>query len=215
MTRVKICCIGSLGEAQAAARAGADAIGLVAAMPSGPGPIPEPLIADIIAATPPTVMTVLLSAETNSASLLDQVKRMQPKAIQLVDPAAAAAVPDLRAAAPTLRIIEVLHVTGPESLVDAERSQADMLLLDSGAPDAAVPELGGTGRVHDWSVSAEIVRRADRPVWLAGGLTPDNVTDALRTVRPYGVDICSGLRPAGALDGQKLASFMQAVRGRR
>ena len=85
-------------------------------------------------------------------------------------------------------------------------------LLDSGRPQAAVPELGGTGRVHDWGVSAAIVEATARPVFLAGGLSPDNVADAIRQVRPFGVDICSGVRTDGALDAEKLTAFVASVR---
>ena len=90
---------------------------------------------------------------------------------------------------------------------------ADALLLDSGRPGARVPELGGTGRVHDWSLSASIVQASSVPVFLAGGLTPDNVGQALAQVRPFGLDLCSGVRTAGALDDAKLGRLMDEVRG--
>jgi phosphoribosylanthranilate isomerase len=87
----------------------------------------------------------------------------------------------------------------------------DAILLDSGRPTARVPELGGTGRVHDWEVSRRVVGAVDRPVWLAGGLNPDNVADAIATVRPFGVDVCSGVRTDGGLDPVKLEAFVRAV----
>jgi phosphoribosylanthranilate isomerase len=78
-------------------------------------------------------------------------------------------------------------------------------------PDAPVRVLGGTGRVHDWSISRRIVEASPVPVFLAGGLTPSNVAEAIRTVRPFGVDLCTGLRTEGRLDGAKLDAFMRAV----
>ena len=118
--RVKICCISSIGEARLAVRLGASALGLVAEMPSGPGVIPEALIARIAATVPPPVATFLLTSR---------------------------------------RIVEVSPV----------------------------------------------------PVFLAGGLTPTNVGEAIRSVRPFGVDLCTGVRTAGALDENKLLQFMKAV----
>ena len=108
---------------------------------------------------------------------------------------------------------QVIHVGGEASIIEAiaESADADALLLDSGNQALSVKELGGTGRTHDWSISAEIVRRVDKPVWLAGGLRPDNVAEAIRAVRPFGVDLCSGVRTDGALDAGKLQAFMQAV----
>ena len=87
----------------------------------------------------------------------------------------------------------------------------DALLLDSGRPALSVKELGGTGRVHDWAISAELVRSVSVPVFLAGGLNASNVADSIRQVRPFGVDVCSGLRTDGKLDETKLAAFVEAV----
>ncbi|MFX5705237.1 hypothetical protein ABTE52_19850, partial [Acinetobacter baumannii] len=74
-----------------------------------------------------------------------------------------------------------------------------------------VAELGGTGRAHDWAVSAAFVRATEKPVFLAGGLTAANVAEAIGQVRPYGVDLCSGVRTGGQLDPQKLFAFVTAV----
>jgi phosphoribosylanthranilate isomerase len=71
--------------------------------------------------------------------------------------------------------------------------------------------LGGTGRTHDWSVSEQICRKAHTPVFLAGGLNPDNVQDAIKKVRPFAVDVCSGVRTNAQLDGGKLLRFIQNV----
>lgn len=214
MTRIKICCIQSVAEAECAARAGADAIGLVAAMPSGPGPIADEAIATITDAMRGRIMTVLLSAETWAEALIEHVARTQPAAVQLVDRVEADAIPALRAACPGLTVIQVIHVGGEKALDEAAEAaeRADMLLLDSGSPDAELRTLGGTGRRHDWRLSRRIVEAAAVPVWLAGGLSPANAASAVREVAPWGLDICSGLRPHGRLDPRLLHAFMRAVR---
>lgn len=212
MVHVKICCIRSVAEAEMALAAGASALGLVAAMPSGPGPIPDARIAEVTAAMRGRVMTVLLTAETEPGAVSGHVARCGTAAVQLVDRVPEATVARLRADHPGLIVIRVVHVGGPEAEAEALAAAcgADMLLLDSGVPAAGVP--GGTGRVHDWAVSARIVAQSPVPVWLAGGLGPGNAAEAAARVRPHGLDICSGLRPHGNLDAGLLAAFMAAVR---
>lgn len=213
-TRIKICCIASIDEAQLAIAAGADALGLVAAMPSGPGPIPDARIAQIAAWTPPPVATFLLTAETTAQRIAEHVRATQPSTVQIVGHVGPGEVAQLARLLPHVRRVQVIHVEGPEALalIPAYAPHVHAFLLDSGRPGAAVPELGGTGRTHDWSVSARFVRASPRPVFLAGGLDDTNVADALRQVRPYGIDLCSRVRRDGKLDVMKLALLMAAVR---
>ena len=219
--RVKICCVQSRGEAELAARLGADAIGLVGPMPSGMGVIPLERIAEIARAAPPDLATFLLTSETSVAGILSQQRRVGASVLQLVDRPRAGTHAELRAALPGVRLVQVVHVTGPESLAEAREHVAegvDALLLDSGNPQAAVKELGGTGRVHDWELSRQIrdeSAAAGVPVFLAGGLGPDNVAAAVAAVQPYGVDVCSRLRDnqAGALSEEITARFIAAARG--
>ena len=133
-----------------------------------------------------------------------------PASGSTVDPAEIAKLAVLE---PQVRRVQVIHVEGEDALdlIPAYGPHVHAFLLDSGRPDAAVPEFGGTGRVHDWTISAAFVRASDRPVFLAGGLNPQNVGEAIRRVRPYGVDLCSGVRSNGELDQGKLAAFMHAV----
>lgn len=212
MTHVKICCIQSLAEAEMAQKAGATALGLVAAMPSGPGPIPDARIAEIAGAV--DALTVLLTSEVQADDIIAHMTRCPTKAVQLVDRAAPRDIALIRAAFPDRKIIQVVHVNSMSSRDQAlEAAQGvDMILLDSGSPNKQVKELGGTGRVHDWRISAEIVRESPVPVWLAGGLRVDNVGEAIRQVRPYGVDLCSSLRPHGDLDFGLLSRFMAEVK---
>jgi phosphoribosylanthranilate isomerase len=169
-----------------AVASGADAVGLVGAMPSGPGPIPEDLIAEIASTVPPAVAAVLLTA-AETAALADLL--------------------------PSLRRIQVIHVESEAALtlIPLYAPHAHAFLLDSGKPSAAQVTLGGTGLVHDWAISAAFVEASPLPVFLAGGLNPGNVGDAIRRVRPFGVDVCSGLRTDGHLDAVKLQAFMTAV----
>jgi phosphoribosylanthranilate isomerase len=210
---VKICCIADLEEARLAVSAGASAIGLVSAMPSGPGPIPEALIAEIAAQVPAPTETFLLTALREAEAIADQHRRCGTTALQLVDHVPEPELRRLRKLVPGVRLVQVIHVVGPESVDEAGAAAplVDTLLLDSGNPRLAVKELGGTGRVHDWTHSRRICETADVPVLLAGGLNPGNVRAAMERVRPAGLDVCSGLRSDGRLDAGKLRDFFRAI----
>lgn len=212
---IKICCISSLDEARIAIDAGATALGLVSHMPSGPGVIGEALIAEIAASVPRHIETFLLTSLCDPDDVIAQHRRLRTTAIQLCDALPPAAHARLHAALPGVRLVQVIHVTGEASYdeaMEAVRDGADTLLLDSGNPSLAVKELGGTGRVHDWSVSRRIAADAGVPVFLAGGLREENVADAIEAVRPSGLDICSGVRTGGALDAAKLRAYVARVR---
>jgi len=214
LTRIKICCMSSIDDAAFAIDAGAHALGFVSAMPSGAGIIDEALIARIVATVPVTIATFLLTSAVDEDTIVAQQRRTRANTIQLVDRTTVDTRRALRATMPGIGIVQVVHVTGPESAAEAHEARvgSDAVLLDSGNPSLAVKELGGTGRVHDWDVSARICRELDVPVFLAGGLNPGNVAEAVRTVRPFGVDVCSGLRPAGKLDAQRVTDFVRNVR---
>jgi phosphoribosylanthranilate isomerase len=213
--RVKICCISSVHEAARAVAHGASALGFVSQMPSGPGVVDEAHIADIIATVPPPIATFLLTSATDSASIIAQHQRMRPTTLQLVDHLDADVHRALHDALPGITLVQVVHVEDQES-VDYALSVAatvDALLLDSGRRNAPVRELGGTGRTHDWSLSRRIRDQTNTPIFLAGGLRADNVADAIRTVKPFGLDLCTGVRTNGALDEAKIAQFMRSVLG--
>ena len=194
---------------------GASALGLVSAMPSGPGPIPDSLIAEIVATVPPGVSSFLLTCEQDTDAIIDQQRRLRVNTIQICDRLPAGSHRALREALPGVALVQVVHVTGPESVDEAIEvaPHVDGVLLDSGNQALAIKELGGTGRTHDWSLSRKIREAIDVPLFLAGGLKPQNVVAAIQEVQPYGIDVCSGLRPNGALDRYKLASFFDAIRG--
>ena len=212
-TRLKVCCIASVDEARTCIAHGADALGLVSAMPSGPGVIDEARIAEVARRVPPPVATFLLTAQTDAAAIVAQVRRCGVDTVQLVDALAVDAYAALRDALPAVRLVQVIHVLDDASVHEAERAAPHVhaLLLDSGNPRLAVKELGGTGRVHDWALSRRIRDAVDVPIFLAGGLRPDNVAHAIRTVRPFGIDVCSGVRTGGRLDATKLDAFVAAL----
>ena len=212
--RVKICCIGSVEEAALAVACGASALGFVSAMPSGPGVIDEARIAEIIRTVPPAVATFLLTARQDADAILDQHRRCRPNTLQLVDHVAQAELIKLRRALPGIALVQVIHVAGPESIDEANAVAplVDAILLDSGNQRLAVKELGGTGRTHDWTISRKVREQCGRPVFLAGGLKPENVRDAVERVQPFGLDLCSGVRTDGKLDESKLRAFFSAAR---
>lgn len=211
---IKICCISSHEEAQMAIDAGADILGLVSAMPSGPGVIDEELIASIAASV--HAQTFLLTSLCDAGAIIEQHRRLRTTAIQLCDALPPGSHARLREALPGVRLVQVVHVTGEASYDEAMAAARDVdaLLLDSGNPTLQVKELGGTGRVHDWRISRRIAADAGVPLFLAGGLRPENVSEALARTGATGVDICSGVRTSGRLDRGKLERFIGAVRKR-
>ena len=213
-TRIKICCIASPEEGRLAVAAGADAIGLVGEMPSGPGVIDDETARAIARATPPPIATFLLTSRTEAADIVDHVRFCETNTVQIVRHIEPAQYARIMRDLPNVRRVQVIHVEdeGALELMQAYAPFVHAFLLDSGRPDAAVAELGGTGRTHDWSISAKFVAQAERPVFLAGGLKPANVASAIKRVAPFGVDLCSGVRRDGALDPQMLSNFVKEVR---
>jgi phosphoribosylanthranilate isomerase len=211
--RVKICCIGSLEEARLAIELGASAIGLVSEMPSGPGVISEAKITEIAAQVPPAVASFLLTSRQNVEEIVAQQQRCRTNTVQLCDRLEPGAHAELRFRLPGIALVQVIHVTDEESIVDAEEvaDDVDAILLDSGNLRQPDKELGGTGRTHDWEISRRIRELVNVPVFLAGGLTPENVAEAIRAVRPFAVDVCSGVREDGVLDSHLVSAFIATV----
>ena len=211
--RVKICCISSIEEGRLAIRYGAAAIGLVSEMPSGPGVIPERLIAEIAATVPPGVASFLLTCKQSAAAIIDQQRRLRVNTIQICDDLTDGTYQQLRESLPGVSLVKVILVTGEESIVEATEVApfVDGILLDSGNRTAAPKQLGGTGRRHDWQLSRRIRDAVRVPLYLAGGLRPENVAEAMETVKPFGLDVCNGVRTDGRLDEVKLAAFFQEV----
>jgi len=213
-TRVKICCMASMSEAQLAIELGADAVGFVGAMPSGRGVLDDETIAAIATRVPPPTATFLLTSELTADAIAGHVERTRTSTVQIVSHIGTSEAARLAETLPGTRRVQVIHVEDGRALdlIGPYAPYVHAYLLDSGRPNLPIPEFGGTGRIHDWRISAEFVRRSPHPVFLAGGLTAANVVDAIRRVRPFGVDLCSGVRTQGRLDQSKLTAFMEMVR---
>ena len=206
----------STDEVWMAVEAGASAVGLVSPMPSGPGPIANEQAAEIAAEVPPGIDAFLLTPLQTVEELVEQNRLVKARTLQLVDALPPGAHGELRRAMPGVKLVQVIHVVGPESVDEAVAvaPHVDAILLDSGNPSLREKELGGTGRRHDWAVSRRIREAIEVPLWLAGGLNPDNAREAIETVEPFALDVCSGLRTGEGydLDQDKLDRFMAAVR---
>ena len=213
ITRVKICCISNEEEARMAIEYGASAIGLVGKMPSGPGPISDELIRHISKTVPPPVATFMLTSETSVTEIIKHHHRTETNTIQIVDSLSSGTYHQLKTSLPGIKIVQVIHVIDEKSVEEALEisGQVDAILLDSGNPKLKVKELGGTGRVHNWKFSRQIRESSICPVFLAGGLNPENVRQAIEEVQPFAVDVCSGVRTNGNLDREKLELFFAEV----
>lgn len=211
--RVKICCISSESEAKMAIKYGASALGLVGHMPSGPGVISDELILKIASSIPPPIATFLLTSETQVSNIINHHQKVKTNTIQIVDALTAGSYQDIRTALPSVKLVQVVHVIDEKSIDEAIAiaEHVDCLLLDSGNPNLKVKELGGTGRTHNWALSRKIREAVNLPLFLAGGLNPLNVRQAIEEVQPFGIDLCSGVRSNGNLDESKLAAFFQAI----
>jgi phosphoribosylanthranilate isomerase len=211
--RIKICCIANEEEAADAVAFGASAIGLVGEMPSGPGPISDEEIYAIARTLPPPIATFLLTSQQTATGIIAHHHRTKTNTIQIVDELIGGEYGIIREALPSVKLVQVIHVIDERSVDKAAElaDQVDAILLDSGNPNLAVKELGGTGRRHDWRLSRRIVETCGMPVFLAGGLNAENVRDAIDEVQPFGLDLCSGVRTNGKLDLQKLEKFFLAA----
>jgi phosphoribosylanthranilate isomerase len=180
-------------------------------MPSGPGPIPEALIEEIAASVPPGISSFLLTCKQDVDSIIDQQRITKVNTIQIVDKLIYGSHIDLKKALPGISIVQVVHVSGEESIKEAAEISENVngILLDSGNPLLKIKELGGTGRIHNWELSRKIVQSVSIPVFLAGGLKAGNIIDAVNKVKPFAVDVCSGVRTNGKLDEEKLRTFFE------
>ena len=211
--RVKICCINSREEAKMAIGYGASAIGLVGKMPGGPGPIEDELIKEIAQTIPPPIATFLLTSETDAQEIISHHYRTNTNTIQIVDELTDRYYQLLRKNIPNVKLVQVIHVIDDSSVEEAIAlsEEVDALLLDSGNPKLKIKELGGTGRTHNWKLSRQIVEKVKVPVFLAGGLTNENIFKAIQEVQPFGIDVCSGVRTDCLLDPYKLESFFKEI----
>lgn len=211
--RIKICCISSIEEAKIAIESGASALGLVGNMPSGPGIIDDNLIKEISDFVPPPISTFLLTSETEAEKIIEHHRKVNTSTIQIVDELNNNDYKKIRKALPNVKLVQVIHVVDQKSVRDAvEVSEyVDAILLDSGNPNLKVKELGGTGRTHNWELSKKIREVVKIPVFLAGGINANNIQQAMNSVHPFGIDLCSSVRTNNKLDTKKLKELFNAI----
>jgi len=211
--KVKVCCIASPEEARLAVSFGVTAVGMVDETPSGEGRIPVETIAEIVQAVPRTTGTFVLTATTDVDRLEALYRKTGVHTIQLWDPLQPGEYERLREKAPGIFIAQSVHVMDDAALDTAREisRHVDALVLDSGNPEPPFRWQNPAGQTHDWELSRHISEAIYLPILLAGGLTQDNVGQAIRVVRPYGVDVCSGVRKDGRLDQGLLVAFLEAV----
>ena len=211
---IKICGMLSQDEVRLAIGAGADFIGFVCVGLTPPGCLTDDAIVAMTQALPNREAITVLTPKETVEEVVAHQGIVQAGALQLCHSHSPSSLRELRERLPGVTLIQVVHMGDPGGYERALEvgPEADVVLLDSGSTTGDVKVFGGTGKVHNWDESALIVQALSTPVWLAGGLNPENVGEAIATVRPAGVDVCSGLRPGGGLDAARLRDFIDATR---
>ena len=213
--RIQIAGISSLEEALFCESVGVDALGFTVRLPSGVhDDLTEAKARSIVAALPPFVSTVAITYVDTAREAADLCRYLGVSTLQLHGEFPSQELPVLRAALPHLRIIRAVHVTGPEARARARSLErhVDAIILDT--YDPATGRHGATGRTHDWRLSRALVEASRVPIILAGGLTPENVAEAIATVRPWAVDVHTGVEHGdGRRSFDRIRAFVAAVRG--
>ena len=213
MVRVKICGVTSTAEAQLAERHGAHAIGVLVGRTHASLDFIEPDLANAISRSlPPYITGVLVTHVEEPEALARLAGAVSCSVVQLHSDLEVATLRELRTRLSPRKIIGKVSVEG-EAAVERAREIAplvDAIVLDT--RDRATDRVGGTGMVHDWSISARIAAGSKVPIILAGGLTPENVAQAIRAVRPWGVDVNSGVESGdGRKDEDRMRRFIAAA----
>ena len=158
----------------------------------------------------------LLTSKINADSIIEQHRKCKTTTLQIVDSVTIDVYDKLRKELPSIKLVQVIHVTEEESITEAKNvaQYVDALLLDSGNQKLKVKELGGTGRTHDWTISRKLRDAVSIPVYLAGGINAKNVLDAAKEVEPFGIDLCSGVRENGKLSEKLVGEFFAVLHGR-
>ena len=209
MTRVKICGIKNIEDARAAYEAGADELGFHVALDGGRSPLTPESAAEMIRMLPGGVSSVVVTSATQPAQLIEIAKKTGANVLQLYGDATPEQVRAVKAELPNIVIWKVLNVSDDSSIAKAKEYEgaADAIALDTLNKETGVR--GGSGKTHDWNISKKIVESVSIPVVLAGGLTPENVAEAITTVHPAGVDVNSGVsNPDGSKDIEKVRAFI-------
>lgn len=205
-TRVKVCGLTTATDRDVAIAAGVDAVGVISEVPvETPRDVSRTVARKLVRDVPPFVTSVLVTMPTSVDDAVSIQERVQADAIQVHGGLAPDAIGTLR---DRLTVDVIAAVDHEQDDIDAYAEHSDLLLVDSRTPEGA----GGTGEIHDWKRTRELVTRLETPVALAGGLTPENVASAIETVGPYAVDTASGVeREGGQKDHEAVHSFVDAV----
>ena len=210
MTRVKICGIKSIEDARAAFEAGADELGFHVALDGGRSPLTPEEAAYMIKTLPKGVTPVVVTSATMPAQLIEIAKKTGANVLQLYGDATPEQIRAVKAELPNIVIWKVLNVSDESPIAKAKEYEgaADAIALDTLNKETGAR--GGSGKTHDWNISKRIVESVSIPVVLAGGLTPENVAEAIATVNPAGVDVNSGIsNPDGSKDIEKVKAFVK------
>lgn len=212
--KVQIAGVSSLDEARELERLGADALGFTLRLPTGiHDGLTEAKARSIVSALPPFIDSVVISYVDNARDAVELCRYVGCTTLQLHGDFAVADIELVRAGLPHLKIIRSVHVTGPEAVAKARfvERRVDALILDTYDPESG--RHGATGKTHDWSISRQIVAVCRVPVILAGGLTPENVHQAIASVQPWAVDVHTGVEGVdGTRDLMKMAAFIRAAK---
>ncbi|ELY53935.1 phosphoribosylanthranilate isomerase [Natronococcus amylolyticus DSM 10524] len=210
MTRVKACGTTCEDDLEAAVEAGADAVGLIAEVPVDTHREISPKRArSLAAAAPPFVTTVLVTMPETPAEAIGLVERVRPDAVQLHGTLEPDGVASVREAVDATVLVVLEAGETDAATAEAYDAVADGLLVDTPAVDGG----GGTGETHNWEVTRELAAGLDSPLVLAGGLTPENVADAVRAVEPFAVDVASGIENAeGRTDPGAVRTFVERAK---
>jgi len=213
MALVKICGIRSEGDALAASAAGADILGFHVGLTGARAPLESENAAKIIAKLPASVSGAMVTSIVEPERLIELARATGAKILQLYGDATPETILAVKKALPRVQVWKVLNVADERSIAEAKRYEkvADATALDTLNKETGVR--GGTGRTHDWNISRKIVESISIPVILAGGLNPDNVSEAIKTVHPYAVDVNSGVsNPDGSKNLEKVSLFVERAK---
>lgn len=204
MVRVKICGVTNHTDLRAVERAGADAVGVIAGVPvDSPRAVSLDAAAELLGAAPPFLTTTLVTMPESVEKAVEAAETVDPDVLQLHTDSPPAELRSIREAI-TGKLVAVVDAAEPER-VRTIAPAVDGVLIDSIDDDGG----GGTGETHDWDATSEVVSTLDVPVILAGGLTPDNVAVAVGTVRPFAVDVATGVeRSGGRKDHDAVRAFV-------
>lgn len=213
LEELKICGVQSLCDAYMLIEQGVRILGYNCVRPEGPRYVSESEAAKIISNTPAGVQSYLLTSARSAEIIVSQVDRIRPTAIQIVAPIDPVELKAVRNALVKLKIVQVIHICDENdiNMIEELEDIVDEFILDSGGKGDQFGRLGGTGNTHDWAISSEFVRRTKRPVFLAGGINSSNVLKAVHVVKPYGIDLSSGVRENGKLNAEKVRELVAVL----